>query len=179
MSRYFAFLRAINVGGHTVTMENLRTLAESFGLSNVETFITSGNLIFQSTVQDTAVLELKISSGLRDRLGYEVATFIRTEAQLAQIAAYPAFPASEMDAATAFNIAFLSVPLDAVAKEKLAALTTDIDRFFPHAREIYWLCQKKQSESTFSNAVLEKTLAVKSTLRGVNTIQKMIVRYLT
>ena len=41
MARYFAFLRAINVGGHTVTKETLRKLCESFGLSNVETFIAS------------------------------------------------------------------------------------------------------------------------------------------
>jgi uncharacterized protein (DUF1697 family) len=39
------------------------------------------------------------------------------------------------------------------------------------------LCRKKQSESTFSNAVLEKKLGLKSTLRGVNTIQKLAARY--
>jgi uncharacterized protein (DUF1697 family) len=80
MRRYFAFLRAINVGGHTVTMENLRKLCESFGLSDVETFIASGNLIFQSSEPNTAALELKIASGLQSALGYEVATFIRSEA---------------------------------------------------------------------------------------------------
>ena len=178
MSHYFAFLRAINVGRHTVTMQTLRKLAESFGLSDVETFIASGNLIFQSTVQDAAVLERKIASGLQGALGYEVATFIRSEQELTQIAAYQAFPQSEVDAATAFNIAFLSAPLDAMAFQKLIGLTSAIDEFVPHARQIYWLCQKKQSESTFSNALLEKTLGLKSTLRGANTIHKMVARYI-
>jgi uncharacterized protein (DUF1697 family) len=59
------------------------------------------------------------------------------------------------------------------------SLTSTIDRFVPHGREIYWLCRKKQSESTFSNAVLEKTLGVRSTLRGGNTIQKMVARYIS
>ncbi len=178
MTRYFAFLRAINVGGHTVTMETLRKLCESFGLLHVETFIASGNLIFQSTGQDATELELKISSGLQGALGYAVATFIRSEQELTQIAAYQAFPQSEVDAATAFNIAFLSAPLDDMAIQKLMGLTSAIDRFMQHAREIYWLCEKKQSESTFSNAVLEKTLGVKSTLRGANTIHKMVGRYI-
>ena len=177
MPRYFAFLRAINVGGHTVTMETLRKLCESFGLSDVETFIASGNLIFQSSGHDILALELSIASGLRCALGYEVATFIRSETELAQIAAYQAFPQSDLENATAFNIAFLAAPLDEEAKDKLAALTTSIDRFVTHAREVYWLCQKKQSESTFSNAVLEKTLGVKSTLRGASTIRKMAARY--
>ena len=43
MTRYIAFLRAINVGGHTVKMDQLRALFEELGLSNVETFIASGN----------------------------------------------------------------------------------------------------------------------------------------
>ena len=175
--RYIAFLRAINVGGHTVKMENLRQPFESFGFSEVETFIASGNVIFQTTAKNTAMLETNITSGLRNALGYEVATFIRTAAELAQIAAYKAFPRSELDAAVAFNIAFLADTLDQKAKQKLMALTTEIDRFVAHEREVYWLCTKKQSESTFSNAVLEKTLGVRSTIRGVNTINKMAARY--
>jgi uncharacterized protein (DUF1697 family) len=177
MPRYFAFLRAINVVGHTVKMETLRLLCESFGLSEVETFIASGNVIFRSTQPDPQKLESVISSRLRDTLGYEVATFIRSEAELAQIAAYQAFPQTKVEGATAYNIAFLSNPLDDTAKQKLVALTTPIDSFASHSREVYWLCLKKQSESTFSNAVLEKTLGIKSTLRGVNTISKMAARY--
>jgi uncharacterized protein (DUF1697 family) len=179
MHRYFAFLRAINVGGHTIKMEALRKLCESFGLSDVKTFINSGNLIFLSECQDVATLELQMASGFHSVLGYEVTTFIRSEAELRQIATYQAFPQSEVDAATAFNIAFLAGSLDEEAKDKLAALTTDIDRFVPHAREVYWLCRKMQSESRFSNAVLEKTLGMKSTLRGANTIHKIAARYVT
>jgi len=48
--------------------------------------------------------------------------------------------------------------LDDESKKKVAALETDIDDFHVHGRELYWLCKRKQSESTFSNAVLEKTL---------------------
>jgi uncharacterized protein (DUF1697 family) len=57
------------------------------------------------------------------------------------------------------------------------ALKTAIDDFATHEREIYWLCLKKQSESTFSNAVLEKTLGRQSTLRGAKTVQKMAAKY--
>jgi uncharacterized protein (DUF1697 family) len=177
MARYIAFLRAINVGGHTVKMEYLRQLFESFGFSEVETFIASGNVVFHTSVKNTALLETKIAFGLQNALSYEVATFIRTDTELAQIAAYKAFPQAETDKATAFNIAFLASPLDQKAEQKLMDLTTEIDRFVPHGREIYWLCARRQSESTFSNAVLEKKLGVKSTIRGVNTVNKMAAKY--
>ena len=177
MPRFIAFLRAINVGGHNVRMEHLRQLFVSIGFSNVETFIASGNVVFESTSKNAQVLERKIESRLREELGYEVATFIRTDAELAAIANYRAFRQSELDAAVALNIALLDEPLNDTAKQKLLALRTEIDDFHLHEREIYWLCRRKQSESTFSNAVLEKTLGRKSTLRGANTINKMAAKY--
>ena len=48
MPRLIAFLRAINVGGHNVTMEKLRKQFEALGCEEVETFIASGNVIFTS-----------------------------------------------------------------------------------------------------------------------------------
>ena len=124
-------------------------------------------------------LEARIASALQAALGYKVATFLRTEAELARIAAHEAFPPSDLAAAHALNIAFLAAPLDAETVRKLMALQTEIDDFAAHEREVYWLCRKKQSESTFSNAVLEKTLGRQSTLRGANTVQKMAAKYTT
>jgi uncharacterized protein (DUF1697 family) len=177
MTRFIAFLRAINVGGHVVKMDVLRGLFESLGFSSVETFIASGNVLFETGSKDSAVLEKKIESKLRAALDYDVATFIRTDAELKAVANYKAFVQSQLDAATAFNVAFLKEPLDDNLHQKVMALRTDIDDFHVHGRELYWLCKKKQSESTFSNAVLEKTLGRPSTIRGVNTIQKIAAKY--
>ena len=177
MSQFFAFLRAINVGGHTVKMDHLRQLFESLGFSGVETFIASGNVVFEATSRNPKGLETKIGNRLEEALGYEVATFIRTDAELASIAGYRSFRPSALDRAVAFNVAFLADKLDAKSKRKVMELGTDIDEFDVHEREVYWLCRRKQSESTFSNAVLEKTLGRPSTLRGVNTVQKMAAKY--
>jgi uncharacterized protein (DUF1697 family) len=177
MTRYFAFLRAINVGGHTVKMEDLREIFNGLGFSKVETFIASGNVIFESGAQDSKLLEKKIAAQLNKSLGYEVATFIRTDSEFARLASHQAFPQSEIASAAAFNVAFLSSALDESSKKKLKSLASDIDSFSTHEREVYWLCQKKQSESKFSNAVLEKTLGIQSTLRGINTVRKMAEKY--
>jgi uncharacterized protein (DUF1697 family) len=178
MPRYIAFLRAINVGGHnTVKMDFLRHLFESLGFSNVETFIASGNVVFEITSRNTQALEREIEESLRQALGYEVATFIRTSAELATVANYKPFSQSDLDGAAALNIAFLAGGLDDKSSQRLMALRTDIDDFHVHGREIYWLCRKKQSRSKISNAVLERTVGQKSTLRGANTIKKMAARY--
>ena|ERR1700690_2287123 len=177
MRRYIAFLRAINVGGHTVKMDYLRQLFESLGFSNVETFIASGNVLFETNSKKGDNLEKQIEVKLRDSLHYDVATFIRTDAELKAITDYKPFPQSQLDAATAFNIAFLKGPPDAASKNKVMSLRTAIDDFQIHGRELFWLCQKKQSESTFSNAVLEKMLRKPSTLRGGETVKKIAAKY--
>jgi uncharacterized protein (DUF1697 family) len=177
MPRFIAFLRAINVGGHTVKMEHLRRLFAELGFSSVETFIASGNVVFETTSKNVKALERKIEALLREALGYEVATFIRTDTEIAEIANYKPFRQSEVDAAVALNIAFMAEPLDNQSKQKLIALKTDIDDFHVHGREIYWLCRRKQSESTFSNAVLEKTLGTRATFRGANTVKKLAAKY--
>ena len=178
MTRYFAFLRAINVGGHTVKMDVLRQLFESLGFSNVETFIASGNVIFEAKKADGKSLEKRIEKALKEALGYEVSTFIRTDAEFTAIAAYKPFPQSLLDSAAALNIGFLADDPEAVTKQKLISLKTDIDDFHIHGRELYWLCRKKQSESKISNVVLEKALGLKTTLRGINTINKMTEKYI-
>jgi uncharacterized protein (DUF1697 family) len=177
MSKYIAFLRAINVGGHNVKMDHLRQLFESLGLTNVETFIASGNVIFDAKAGNVQALEKKIENKLQEELGYEAATFIRTDTELTDIAKHKPFPQSLLDTAMALNIGFLAEPLDDKTTLKLMSLQTEIDDFHVHRREIYWLCRKKQSESKISNNAIEKALGIKTTLRGVNTINKLTEKY--
>lgn len=176
MAKYIAFLRAINVGGHTVKMEHLRSLFESQGFANVETFIASGNVIFDSVSKNRKALEKKIETHLHESLGYEVATFIRTKEEIKSIADYKPFSVSEMETAGALNVAFLKDGLDKDATEALMKLKTDIDDFHVNGREIYWLCKVRQSDSKFSNVMFEKTLKAKATFRGINTVKRLAAK---
>jgi uncharacterized protein (DUF1697 family) len=177
MSKYFSFLRAINVGGHVVKMDALRDLFVAMGFSSVETFIASGNVIFESKEKNSAALEKQIEKKLHEALGYEVATFIRTPDELSAMADYLLFPKQQIEKAGAFNVAFLKQPLDFAQMKKLQALKTDIDDFHVNGRELYWLCKVKQSESKFSNAALERSLGIQATFRNTNTIRKILEKH--
>jgi uncharacterized protein (DUF1697 family) len=175
MKRYAAFLRSINVGGHTVKMDFLRRLFESMEFSNVETFLASGNVIFESAVTDAHNLEKKIEDKLAETLGYKVATFIRSITELAEIADYRPLKESALDAS--LYIAFVSGPVNDEVERKLMSFETETDNFRVHNREIYWLCRTKFSESTFSGALLEKVLGAPATIRNANTARKMAAKY--
>lgn len=154
-------------------MEALRTIFESLGLRGVRTYIASGNVLFDAGGGDTARLERRIEEALHRALGYEVGTFIRTDAEVARIAARQPFAQAEWRAARTFCVGFVATPLPAAARRSLAALKTGIDDFHVDGREIYWLCRTTQSESTFSNAVFERVIGVRATFRGMSTIQKL------
>ena len=64
MARLFAFLRAINVGGHTVSMGRLQQVCTDLGCAGVETFLASGNVIFASRTAGSAALEKRLAAGL-------------------------------------------------------------------------------------------------------------------
>jgi len=177
MSKFFAFLRAINVGGRFVKMAELRDMFVSLGFRKVETYIASGNVIFESDNTDINSLEAQIENYLFEKLGYEVIVFIRTADEIKSITHNKPVTEKDLKSAVALNIAFLKNPLDQDAIKKLMTLKTDIDDFRIQGREVYWLCRKKQSDSTFSNTVFERTLKVRTTLRGVATISKLAEKY--
>src|ERR1035437_9933175 len=113
MPRFVAFLRAINVGGHVVEMEALKRHFETMGFSEVETFIASGNVVFSS--KGAKGLDGKIAAALGRALGYEVRTFVRTVAELAEAAAHAPFAEKEVAACPTYLVGFLSKELDAAS----------------------------------------------------------------
>lgn len=177
MLKLVAFLRAINVGGHIVTMEELRRIFERLSFKEVETFIASGNVIFASRSGDVGALQKKIEGQLLRSLGYEVKTFLRTVPEVAAIARSKPFKESQLRSAAALNVAFLADPVSAEAGKALMALKTEIDDFHAQSREVYWLCKTKQSDSKFSYARFEKMLNVRATWRNINTVVRLAAKY--
>jgi uncharacterized protein (DUF1697 family) len=178
MPKYVAFLRAINVGGHTVKMDDLRNLFEALGFANVETFIASGNVIFDSKSTNTKALERKIEKHLQSELGYAVRTFLRSTAELAQVVRHEPFSEGELLAEG--NVVYItfteSNPSEAVQQRLLAQRST-VDDFHINGREVYWLYRRLAGETRFQGPLLEKTLGMQATVRNSNTVRKIVAKY--
>ena len=178
MQRYAAFLRAINVGGHVVKMDALRSIFSSIGVTGVETFIASGNVLFSSPATDTAALERKLESALQKTLGYSVATFVRTAEELAAIAAHMPCSSDPARVGGALHIIFLAEPLGAAAARELSALSAPGDEFSSKGCEVYWCRFGKLSESPLFGKSLGKTLT-SGTMRSRNTVVRLLAKLQT
>ncbi|MBV9788299.1 MAG: DUF1697 domain-containing protein [Chloroflexi bacterium] len=179
MQQYIAFLRGINVGGHRVKMTDLRAQFEELGFTNVATFIASGNVIFEAADADTARLQAQIEQQLQQALGYTVATFLRSRAEVAAIAAYEPFAqhTSDVDVYTVSIMLLAQTPPDDL-HQQLAAFETPLDAFHVHDREIYWLCRAKTTESLVDWALVGKTVSLPPvTVRNATTIRKLAAKY--
>jgi len=178
MPKYVAFLRAINVGGHVVKMGHLRQLFEALGFSTVETLIASGNIIFDSKYRSAQTMERRIEGYLEETLGYKVATFIRSPSDLAAVVQYKPFADSELKAeGNILYIGFLSERPSEERIQSVLALSTPVNDFHIHDREVYWLRRRLLGESNFSGAPLERTLRMQTTFRNLNTVKRLASKY--
>jgi len=172
-TRYIAFLKGINVGGHTVKMDRLRSLFADLGFDEVETFIASGNVIFVSSEGEVHKLELEIGAHLESALGYSIPTFIRSSEELRRIAACQPFSESELALeGSSLYIAFLPRSLSADAGG-IEAASTDTDLFRIQGSELYWHCRTRFSDSPFSGPKLERLLGMPATVRNSTTVKKL------
>jgi uncharacterized protein (DUF1697 family) len=143
----------------------------------IETFIASGNVMFETMTQKTKTLESNIEKALEEALGYEVRTFVRTEAELAKIANYRPFRQSKFNDTWHMNIVFLAHSLNQKLKQSVKALQTDTDAFEVHGQEIYWLRRRKQTGGGFSTVPLERVLGRAFTVRAANTVKEIAAKY--
>ena len=174
MPRYVAFLRAINVGGHVVKMDRLRALFEELRLGNVETFIASGNVLFDTASKDIGALEARIEKHLAKALGYDVGTFIRPLGELADIVRRHPFLDEEARAHSLW-VGFMKAPPGAATTSALAALASDVDEFHVSGREVYWLCRIRSSDSKAA-APLQRALGATNTFRNVTTVRRLAAK---
>jgi uncharacterized protein (DUF1697 family) len=92
VTAYVALLRAVNVGGTgKLPMADLRAMGEACGFANVRSFIASGNLLFESGLNETGV-KAALEPRLADYAGKHVAVLVRTADELKAIVAANPFP---------------------------------------------------------------------------------------
>ena len=177
MPRYVAFLRAVNVGGRIVKMDELRGHFAAAGFANIETFIASGNVIFDTTAKPGPALEAKIEGALKKALGYEVPVFVRSLADVASAAGRQPFPAKAVAGAGAFLGGLLKAPVDPAAEKRLNAIDSTVHTYKIVGNELYWLCKVKQSETKLTPGQIERAIGGSTTMRAISSIRKLAAKH--
>ncbi len=85
MQKYISILRGINVAGQRkILMKDLKELYQNLGFENVETYIQSGNVLFNTDL-DRSEISDKIEKAIFNKYAFEVPVIIRTKEELHKI----------------------------------------------------------------------------------------------
>lgn len=178
MERYVAFLRGMNLGNRRIRNPELAAEFEQLGFLEVATFRASGNVIFGVDGKESAAkLTARIEAGLAEGLGYDVPVYLRTIAELAEIAAREPFPAKAVAASKGkLQVQMLAKKPSAAAAKRALASSTDEDRLAIAGRELYWLPSGGISESELDLKAIDQALGP-GTMRTIGTVEQIAAKH--
>lgn len=171
--KYIAILRGINVGGRRkVRMADLRGFMEEAAFTEVQTYIQSGNLVFEdpesrSEEEITRIIEKIIS----DHYYFEVPVIVWSAKELQK--AINENPYSRDYAVERLHLTFLRKE---PGKELLNAIEVydfPPDLYMISGKKVFIYCDGKYSDSKLTNKFFEDKLKVSATTRNWKTVQKL------
>jgi uncharacterized protein (DUF1697 family) len=174
---HVAFLRGINVGGHTARKEQLVRAVTSVGVGDVTTFLASGNVLFRAGDRDgDGGLEDEISAALAGELGFGAMAFVRSARQVTTVLRRTPFDRPLPDSGT-LQVGFVRSPLRAASKGAVLELTSDRDRLAVTGTEVYWHTAAGVSDSPlFKGPALGRAVGQDITWRNVTTVRRLADR---
>ncbi len=171
VSRYVAFLRGMNVGGHRLSNDELRGHFLALGFAEVATFRASGNVVFAGETRSPDVVRGHIEEGLESLLGYAVPTFIRADTEVHAIAELQPFAAERVrGSAGKLQVSLLGSSPAPEVREQVLSLASDEDGLVFGERELYWLPSGGLLESELDLDAIDRLLGP-CTRRTKNTIE--------
>ena len=178
MERYVAFLRGMNLGNRRIKNPELVAHFEAMGLEDVATFRASGNVVFADPGGEAeSKLQKKVETGLEERLGYDVAVFLRSFAEVEAIAAEDPFDARALKKSKGKpQVDLLARKPGAKAQKEALALAGPDDEMSFSGRELYWLPATGLSETEVDFKALDKALG-RGTVRTKGTIEAIAKKY--
>jgi uncharacterized protein (DUF1697 family) len=170
--KYVALLRGINVGqGPRVPMKALKDLLEGLGLTDVVTYLNSGNVVFTSEL-DTAEVTQLIGDALERTFGGEIPTLVKTSKEIIEIAeSIPSEWGSNEREQT--YVAYL---FDDVARpelvDELPVKRQFMSIFYAHGAIVWNIKREDYNRSQITKIVGHSSYA-RMTTRNVNTARKL------
>ncbi|KOY88141.1 hypothetical protein AD998_10105 [bacterium 336/3] len=175
MQTYISLLRGINVSGkNKILMVDLKTIYENIGLSEVHTYIQSGNVIFKADYVDKKNIAESISEAIFQKYGFQISVFVESVEEIERLMALN--PIKEMEQQDYKRVFFslLSQTPKQDLQEKLAQISYLPDEYYIVENCIFWKLVVASNESKLSNNFFESKLKVVATTRNWNTMLTLI-----
>ena len=175
MHTYISILRGINVSGHNlIKMNALQEMYMKLGFEKVQTYIQSGNVVFQCHEPSAKRIEDMISAGILNTFGFEVPVLVLGNEELLNISANNNFITERNEDITKLHVTFLSGVPDKTLSGTIGKQEFMPDEFNISGRSVYVFCPNGYGNTKLSNNFFEKKLKVRATTRNWKTILELV-----
>lgn len=172
--RLVALFRGINVGGNRkVPMGELRTLAEELGFGEIETYINSGNLVFEAGKLSAAQAASRLDRAVQEHFGFSVDIIVRSAKQWSGYAAENPFPAAAKSRPNLLMLGLSKLPPAKGAAELLAERAGKNERVKISGDAIWVDFADGVGRSKLNPGLFDKAAGSPVTLRNWRTVQKL------
>jgi uncharacterized protein (DUF1697 family) len=168
----------MNLGNRRIKNPELIAHFEAMGLDEVASFRASGNVVFVDLAGEAeSKLGARIEAELDERLGYDVAVFLRSGAEVVAIAAREPFDAAAIAASKGKpQVQLLPRKPSAKAAKEALALAGPDDLMVIEGRELHWLPSVGLSETEVDLKAIDAALG-RGTMRTAGTIAQIAAKY--
>jgi uncharacterized protein (DUF1697 family) len=171
MYTYISLLRGINVSGQKkILMKDLSALYATLGFTNINTYLQSGNVVFQSNEIEKSVISTKIQQKIHEKYGFEVPTLILDVETLQNAIKNNPFPATTEQ----LYLTFLSDIPDPIHIHKINSAVYLLDTYEIIGNIIYISCPNGYGNTKLSNNFFETKLKVTATTRNWKTVNALV-----
>ena len=155
-----------------VKMADLKAEFERLALENVQTYINSGNVAFDTGRASEAKLSEKIESALERHLGRRIDVMVRKQKDIRQIIDSNPF-VGQYESHKNMHVLFLKEPMPKEKKELLQSAALPGEKYEVRGLEIYNLLPKGVAGSLLTKGFFEKKPRVAYTGRNWRTVEKL------
>jgi uncharacterized protein (DUF1697 family) len=169
-----ALLRGINVGGaRKIVMTELARVFELAGCRAVQTYIQSGNVVFEAK-GTPAALQSRLEACLAESFGFEIPVVIRSREALERCARANPFLSERGIDEGHLHIAFMARDPGVDRLAKLDADRSPPDSFRAVGGDVYLHLPNGVARSKLTNAYFDARLGTVSTMRNFRTVLKLL-----
>ena len=172
MKTYIALLRGINLGSHhKIKMTELRDSLEHIGLQNVQTYIQSGNVIFDTDIEGKEKIQDVVHAVILKDFGFDVPTLAVTQEAVESILKTNPFADEEENR---LYFVLLKNPPEKSLVDQFKEQKFENEDFHITDQCVYLVCKKGYGNAKLNNNLIERKLKVEATTRNLKTMQKLL-----
>ena len=174
--KYVALLRGINISGkNKITMSDLKSEFTTLGYKKVITYLNSGNVIFESDIEDKNTIRNNIQIMIKDRFEIDIPIYIITSQELEELISYSPDWWGKGNKEIYDNIIFIIPPTTYNEVFDTIGSPNKYEKIQEYRNNIFWSFDLKNYRKTnWWSKTASTEISDKISIRTANTMKKVL-----